>query len=102
MLSCNNLVINTSLPTINEVIPIVYFCRINYNTMSNIDKQHERIANMTFASVYPHYLTKVKKKGRTMEELHEIIKWLTGFDENKLKSLIDEEVSFQIFFDQLP
>ncbi len=55
---------------------------------------------MTFASVYPHYLTKVKKKGRTMEELHEIIKWLTGFDENKLKSLIDEEVSFQIFFDQ--
>ena len=44
--------------------------------------QDERIANMTFASVYPHYLNKIEKKGRTKEELHQIIKWLTGFDDN--------------------
>lgn len=58
----------------------------------------ERIAKMTFASVYPHYVTKVEKKGRTKEELHEVIKWLTGYDDKKLKSLIDKEVNFETFF----
>ena len=62
-------------------------------------KEHnERIANMTFASVYPHYITKVEKKGRTIEELHQAIEWLTGFNENNLKSLIDEKVTFETFF----
>lgn len=53
---------------------------------------------MTFASVYPHYITKVEKKGRTKEELHEVIEWLTGFDEKKLIELIDEKVTFETFF----
>lgn len=60
----------------------------------------ERIAKMAFASVYPHYLTKVEKKGRTKEELHQVIKWLTGFDEKKLQKLMDEKVSFETFFQQ--
>lgn len=58
----------------------------------------ERIKKMTFSSVYPHYVTKVEKKGRTKKELHEVIKWLTGYDEKKLKSLIKEEVNFETFF----
>ncbi|WP_286757272.1 DUF2200 domain-containing protein [Roseivirga sp. UBA838] len=63
-------------------------------------KQDERIAAMSFASVYPHYVTKVEKKGRTTEELHQVIEWLTGFDSKKLQSLIDEKATFQSFFDQ--
>ena len=58
----------------------------------------ERIAKMTFASIYPHYVAKVEKKGRTKKELHEVIKWLTGYDEKKLKSLIAGEVTFETFF----
>jgi len=58
----------------------------------------ERIAKMTFASVYPHYLAKVVKKGRTEKELHTVIEWLTGFDDKKLQSLIDEKVTFETFF----
>ncbi|MCP4097108.1 MAG: DUF2200 domain-containing protein [Planctomycetaceae bacterium] len=58
----------------------------------------ERIAKMTFASVYPHYVTKVEKKGRTKEELHEVIKWLTGYGDKKLKTIIDDKVNFETFF----
>ncbi len=58
----------------------------------------ERIAKMTFATIYPLYVAKVEKKGRTKKELHEVIKWLTGYDEKKLKSLIDDEVTFETFF----
>lgn len=58
----------------------------------------ERIANMTFASVYPMYIAKVEKKGRTKEELLQVIEWLTGFDENKLKKLIEEKATFETFF----
>lgn len=53
---------------------------------------------MTFASVYPHYLTKVEKKGRTKGELHKVIKWLTGFNDNNLQELIDEKATFETFF----
>lgn len=60
----------------------------------------ERIAEMTFASVYPHYLTKVEKKGRTKEELHQVIEWLTGFDEQKLQTQIDAKSTFATFFQQ--
>jgi hypothetical protein len=62
------------------------------------DSQHQRIAAMSFASVYPHYVTKVEKKGRTKEELHEVIEWLTGFNEIKLQQLINEKASFETFF----
>lgn len=58
----------------------------------------QRIAAMTFASVYPHYLEKVKKKGRTKKELHQIIQWLTGFNEQKLQKPIEEKVTFEAFF----
>lgn len=55
---------------------------------------------MTFASVYPHYVTKVESKGRTVKELHQVIEWLTGFDEKKLQKFIDEKVTFEAFFDK--
>lgn len=58
----------------------------------------ERIAKMTFSSVYPHYVTKVEKKGRTKEELHEVIHWLTGFNDKKLQKQIDDNVTFEEFF----
>jgi len=66
--------------------------------MKTTPKHNERIAKMTFASVYPHYITKIEKRGRTIEELHQVIEWLTGFDENKLQKLIDEKVTFKTFF----
>jgi hypothetical protein len=59
---------------------------------------NERIAKMTFSSVYPHYLNKVEKKGRSKNELHIVITWLTGFDEKKLEELIMNKVTFEIFF----
>ena len=58
----------------------------------------ERVAKMTFASIYPLYLQKVEEKGSTKKELHEVIQWLTGYDEKKLKSLIADEVTFETFF----
>lgn len=61
-------------------------------------KHNERVAKMKFFSVYPHYVTKVEKKGRTKEELHQVIEWLTGFDESKIQALIEEKVTFETFF----
>ncbi|TCK85556.1 DUF2200 domain-containing protein [Albibacterium bauzanense] len=66
--------------------------------MDNSDKHNQRIAKMTFASVYPMYLKKVENKGRSKEELHQVIEWLTGFDNNKLQELIKENVTFETFF----
>ncbi len=66
--------------------------------MQTTAEHDERIAKMTFASVYPHYLTKVEKKGRTKKELHQVIEWLTGFNEKKLQELINEKVTFKQFF----
>ncbi len=63
-------------------------------------EHHARIAAMTFASVYPHYLNKVEKKGRRKQELHQVIEWLTGFDEEKLNSMIDRKVNFETFFSE--
>jgi hypothetical protein len=67
--------------------------------MNESTKSDERIAKMSFPSVYPHYVTKVEKKNRTKDELDEIICWLTGFDHAKLQELIDEKVSFEKFFE---
>jgi len=61
-------------------------------------EHNERIAKMTFSSVYPHYITKVESKGITIEELHQVIEWLTGFDAQKLQEIIDEKVTFETFF----
>ncbi|MDE3183044.1 MAG: DUF2200 domain-containing protein [Bacteroidota bacterium] len=66
--------------------------------MSTSDKHDERIAKMTFGSVYPLYVQKVEKKGRTKEELHQVIEWLTGFGEKKLQQLINDKVTFEAFF----
>ncbi len=64
------------------------------------DKHNERVAKLTFASVYPHYITKVEKKGRTIDELHQVLEWLTGFDAAKIQALVDEKVTIEGFFDQ--
>lgn len=68
--------------------------------MNNSEKQHQRIAKMSFASVYPMYVAKLERKGRTKDELHQVIEWLTGFDNKKLQDLIKENVSFETFFQQ--
>lgn len=68
--------------------------------MKNTDMHNQRIAKMTFASVYPLYLEKVEKKGRTREELHQVIEWLTNLDNRKLQELIQENASFEDFFEQ--
>ncbi|APS37448.1 DUF2200 domain-containing protein [Salegentibacter sp. T436] len=68
--------------------------------MKTTPKHNERMAKMTFASVYPHYLTKAEKKGRTEEELEKVIEWLTGFDKKKQKELIEEKVNFETFFER--
>lgn len=68
--------------------------------MKTSPSHDQRIANMTFASVYPHYVTKVEKKGRTREELHTVIEWLTGFDDSKLQELILKNVTFDTFFEE--
>lgn len=66
--------------------------------MNNSNTANQRIAQMSFASVYPHYLAKVEKKGRTKEELHQVIEWLTGFDARKLQELLNEKATFETFF----
>lgn len=68
--------------------------------MKPTDKHNDRMAQMTFASVYPHYVTKVERKGRTKEELHQVIDWLTGFDAKTIQDLIDEKVTFETFFER--
>ncbi len=68
--------------------------------MDKQKKHDERMANMTFSSVYPHYVTKVEKKGRTKDELHQVIQWLTGYDEATVKALVDEKVTFSTFFER--
>jgi hypothetical protein len=66
--------------------------------MNTSDKHNARIAKLTFASVYPMYVLKVETKGRTKEELHQVIEWLTGYDDKKLQELIEEKVTFEKFF----
>ena len=66
--------------------------------MKKANDHNERMAKMTFASVYPHYVTKVEKKGRTKEELQQVIEWLTGYDEKRIQELIVEKIIFETFF----
>ena len=66
--------------------------------MKTTPEHDERIAKLTFASVYPHYITKIERKGRTIQELHQVIAWLTGFDNHQLQELIDEKATFDTFF----
>lgn len=64
------------------------------------NSNYERVYKMTFASVYPHYITKAEKKGRTKEEVHQIIFWLTGYDEKTFQKHLDEKTDFETFFNQ--
>lgn len=68
--------------------------------MKETDKHNERFAKMTFASVYPHYVKKMESKGRTKEELYQVIEWLTGFGPEKIQGLIDEKATFETFFER--
>ncbi len=64
-------------------------------------KDHnERIAAMSFAATYPYYVAKIEKKGRSIDELHRVIEWLTGIDAERLKTLIEADVTFAELFDQ--
>ena len=66
--------------------------------MKSTTSHDTRIAEMIFASVFPHYIAKLEKKGRTRAEFYQVIEWLTGFDENKLQKLIAEKATFETFF----
>lgn len=68
--------------------------------MKTTDKHNERVANMKFASVLPHYISKIEKKGRTIGELYQVIEWLTGFDENNVQEMIDSKATFKTFFEK--
>ncbi len=68
--------------------------------MKTTPEHNEKIAKMSFAGVYPHYVTKVEKKGRTVDELNEVIEWLTGFNAQNLEELIAEKVTFKTFFER--
>ncbi|WP_420319852.1 DUF2200 domain-containing protein [Flagellimonas sp.] len=68
--------------------------------MKTTPEHNERMAKMIFASVYPHYVSKIEKKGRSTEELHQVIEWLTGFDASKIQKLIDDRVTFKTFFEE--
>ena len=60
--------------------------------------KNEAVANMVFATIYPHYLTRLEKNGRTQEELNQVIEWFTGFDKAELQTLIEEKATFRTFF----
>lgn len=67
--------------------------------MPTTTPEHDaKIAKMTFSSVYPHYVTKVEKKGRTVEELHEVIRWLTGYTDKQIQKHIEDKSTFEQFF----
>ena len=63
-------------------------------------EKNEKVANMIFASIYPLYWNRLEKQGRTKEEFHQVLEWLTGFDEDQLHTLIADKVTFRTFFEQ--
>ncbi len=66
------------------------------------DKNNERVFKMSFAGVYPHYIVKAEKKGRTKSEVNQIIFWLTGYNEADLERILHEKTSFETFFSEVP
>ncbi|WP_404450359.1 DUF2200 domain-containing protein [Sutcliffiella horikoshii] len=64
--------------------------------------EKHRIYTMSFASVYPHYVTKAEKKGRTKEEVDEIIRWLTGYSQEELETVLEKKTDFETFFAEAP
>ncbi len=78
----------------------IFTNQANAKPMKTTADHNRRMAEMTFATVYPHYIAKVERKGRSKEELHQVIAWLTGFSEQDLQRLIDEKATFEAFFAQ--
>ncbi len=72
----------------------------NFDIMKTTPEHNEKFVKMTFASVYPHYIHKIERKGKTKAELLQIIEWLTGFDEGQLNQLVAENVTFETFFER--
>ncbi len=70
--------------------------------MKEDKKTLDRIYTMTFASVYPHYVTKAERKGRTKDEVDEIIRWLTGYTQKKFESHLEKKTTFEKFFALAP
>lgn len=68
--------------------------------MKTTPEHDARVAKCTFASAYPYYIKKVETKGRTKEEFNQIVEWLTGFDEDTLKELIEQKATFKTFFEK--
>lgn len=68
--------------------------------MKVTSEKNENVANMIFASIYPHYWNRLEKNGRTKEEFHQVLEWFTGFDEKQIQSLIEEKVTFRTFFEK--
>ena len=66
--------------------------------MKTTPEHDERIAKMAFSSVYPHYLNRIERNGRTKEELHEVIEWLTGYNDDAIQDLIDSKATFETFY----
>lgn len=64
--------------------------------------KNERVYKMSFASVYPHYIAKAEKKGKTKAEVDEIIFWLTGYDSTALQNILEDKTDFETFFSQAP
>jgi len=91
--------LNFSIPN-NIKNRYIFVIEKNSSQMKETDKHNERVAKLTFASVYPHYVTKVESKSRSKDELHQVIEWLTGFNEAKLQQFIDEKVTFETFFER--
>ena len=71
-----------------------------HNTMKTTPEHDQRMAKTVFAAVWPYYIKKVESKGRKVQELLQVIDWLTGFDENKLNELIHEKVTYSTFFER--
>ncbi|WOI23845.1 DUF2200 domain-containing protein [Nonlabens ulvanivorans] len=63
-------------------------------------EKNEKVAQMIFGSVYPHYLSRIEKNGRTKAELDQVIEWLTGYDTNHVQTLIDEKATFETFYNE--
>lgn len=78
--------------------PLFYLSIDRISDIMGTAENNARLIKMSFASVYPHYVKKVERKGRTIEELHEVIHWLTGYNEKALQQIIDKKIDFETFF----
>lgn len=81
----------------------IEFCKLLYKQLTNMPevttKKNEQIANMIFGSIYPHYLSRIEKNGRTKEELDQVMKWFTGYNSKELQEFIDGKKTFREFFE---